>query len=278
MLSSATFGLIPLFTLPVIESGMHTRSIIFYRMLFSVVMLAVLILCRRQSFRISGKQLRTVFVLSIFYAATSLLLVESYLYIPSGVATTISFLYPVAVTLILFFGFRERISPITIAAIVLAIVGVGLLSLNSSQGKFETAGLVCVIATIFTYSTYIVGINKTCANSVGSLQLSFYVLLFTTGFFSINMLAQGGLEPIETTNVLGSLLLLGFIPTVLSNVFLALALKRTDSATASLFGCMEPLTALTVGYFVFNETIGWIQIFGAGIIISAVLMVVIKNR
>lgn len=278
MLSSATFGLIPLFTLPVIKSGMHTPSIIFYRMLFSVVMLAVLILLRKGSFKLNGKQVMTILALSVFYASTSLLLIESYLYIPSGVATTISFLYPVAVSLILFFLFKQRISKETMIAIVLSILGVFLLSGFSSQSGLNSTGLICVITTIFTYSAYIVGVNKTSANSVNSLTLSFYVLLFTCLFFSLNVFVRGGLEPIKSSTQLGSLLLLGFIPTVLSNLFLLLALKRTDSATVSLFGCMEPLTALLVGVFVFNEQLNAIKIAGVCLIILAVLVIVIKTR
>ncbi len=277
MLSSATFGLIPLFTLPVIKSGMHTPSIIFYRMLFSVAMLAVLILIRRESFRISAGQLKTIFFLSLFYAATSLLLVESYLYIPSGLATTISFLYPVAVTLILFFGFGQRVSAITLAAILLSFAGVVLLSLKTASGSLDGKGLLFAGITVFTYSTYIVGMNKSSVSSLSSLVLSFYVLLFTSLFFSVNMLLQGGLETIPGSGELCSLLLLGFIPTVLSNIFLFLALKRIDSATTSLFGCMEPLTALLVGYFVFGESMLWIQMAGAALIIAAVLMVVLQT-
>lgn len=277
MLSSATFGLIPLFTLPVIKSGMHTPSIIFYRMLFSVAMLAMLILIRRESFRISAGQLKTIFFLSLFYAATSLLLVESYLYIPSGLATTISFLYPVAVTLILFFGFGQRVSATTLAAILLSFAGVVLLSLKTASGSLDGRGLLFAGITVFTYSTYIVGMNKSSVSSLSSLVLSFYVLLFTSLFFSVNMLLQGGLETIPGPGELCSLLLLGFIPTVLSNIFLFLALKRIDSATTSLFGCMEPLTALLVGYFVFGESMLWIQMAGAALIIAAVLMVVLQT-
>lgn len=278
MLSSAAFGLIPLFTLPLIESGMHTPSVIFYRMLFSVIMLAVLIVVKRSSFKVNTKQLKTIFGLSFFYAATSLLLIESYLYIPSGIATTISFLYPVAVTLILFFGFKERISSTTLFAILLSLLGVFLLSGSTSQTTFQPIGLVCVITTIFTYSAYIVGINKTSANSVDSLTLSFYVLLFTCLFFAVNVFVRGDLEPIESTLQLGSLLLLGFIPTVLSNLFLLLALKRADSATVSLFGCMEPLTALGVGVLVFKEELDIIKIAGVILVILAVILVILRNK
>lgn len=278
MLSSAAFGLIPLFTLPLIESGMHTPSVIFYRMLFSVIMLAVLIVVKRSSFKVNTKQLKTIFGLSFFYAATSLLLIESYLYIPSGIATTISFLYPVAVTLILFFGFKEHISSTTLIAILLSLLGVFLLSGSTSQTTFQPIGLVCVITTIFTYSAYIVGINKTSANSVDSLTLSFYVLLFTCLFFAVNVFVRGDLEPIESTLQLGSLLLLGFIPTVLSNLFLLLALKRADSATVSLFGCMEPLTALGVGVLVFKEELDIIKIAGVILVILAVILVILRNK
>ena len=247
-------------------------------MLFSVIMLAVLIVVKRSSFKVNTKQLKTIFGLSFFYAATSLLLIESYLYIPSGIATTISFLYPVAVTLILFFGFKERISSTTLIAILLSLLGVFLLSGSTSQTTFQPIGLVCVITTIFTYSAYIVGINKTSANSVDSLTLSFYVLLFTCLFFAVNVFVRGDLEPIESTLQLGSLLLLGFIPTVLSNLFLLLALKRADSATVSLFGCMEPLTALGVGVLVFKEELDIIKIAGVILVILAVILVILRNK
>ena len=65
--------------------------------------------CRgRMRFRLGRKELRAVFLLSLFRAATSFSLVIAYRNIASGVASTIHFMYPLAVALAMICFFRER--------------------------------------------------------------------------------------------------------------------------------------------------------------------------
>ena len=134
VISSATFGLIPLFALPAIRNGIGVDSVMFYRFGISALVLGLWLVIRRYDLRISGRELFTLAGLGIFYAMTALLLTTSYLYIPSGIATTIHFLYPVLVTAIMIAFFIDKISLSVIIATVLAILGVYLLSSGEGEG------------------------------------------------------------------------------------------------------------------------------------------------
>ena len=101
MISSSTFGLIPLFALPAMQEGVGLDSVLFYRFAISAVVVGAYLLLRRVDLRITLKEFGTMVLLGGAYASTSLFLTASYLYIPSGVATTIHFLYPVLVTAIM---------------------------------------------------------------------------------------------------------------------------------------------------------------------------------
>lgn len=126
--SSATFGLIPLFSIPVLESGVNLESLCFYRFLVATLLMALFMLVKGVSFKIKREEFIPLFILSIFYASTSLFLTGSYAYMPSSIATTIHFLYPVLVTTIMILFFKERFSLFKGIAVVAALIGVYFLS------------------------------------------------------------------------------------------------------------------------------------------------------
>lgn len=83
MISSSTFGLIPLFALPAMQEGVGLDSVLFYRFAISAVVVGAYLLLRRVDLRITLKEFGTMFLLGGAYASTSLFLTASYLYIPS---------------------------------------------------------------------------------------------------------------------------------------------------------------------------------------------------
>lgn len=130
-LSSSTFRLAPLFTLLLLGLGYSSFEVLSYRWGVASLFLGALALLAGRSFRLSWPELRTVFFLSLFRAATSLSLVIAYQHIASGVASTIHFMYPLAVALAMMCFFREKGSVWVFAAIGMSIVGAVLLSLGN---------------------------------------------------------------------------------------------------------------------------------------------------
>lgn len=277
LISSGTFGLITLFTVPVINSGtLNSISILFYRLLFAALGVGVACIVNRDSFALHVKEIPKLLLLGVLYGATAFFLLLSYSLIPSGISTTIHFLYPVAVTLLMILFFKEKISMKVIASAMIAITGVALVSMRSSEGLDATAtlGVTYVLISVLAYGAYIVAVNKIGINRISSMALTFYVL--TTGAIMVGGygFATNTILPLTSMSVVINLLLLAIICTVISNLTLILAVKNIGSTVTSILGSLEPLISVAVGILIFGESITMIGYLGIVLIISSVIMVV----
>lgn len=278
VISSSTFGLIPLFALPAIQGGIGVNSVMFYRFGISALVLGLWLLGRRHNLRVTFRELGMLAVLGMFYAMTALLLTMSYLYIPSGVATTIHFLYPVVVTAIMILFFKDKVSLPLVVAVFMAILGVFLLSSSGATGEIHLGGLLLVLTTVVTYAVYIVSVNKSCVQRMDGLKLTFYVLLMGAVVFGTNLLLRGEvLDPIPDGETGIYLLLLALIPTLVSDFTLILSVQYVGSTTTAVLGCMEPLTAVVMGVLFLQERLEGGQVTGILIILLAVSLVILAN-
>lgn len=275
VLSSATFGLIPFFAIPSIESGMSVNTVVFLRFFISVIGMGVVLLAKRTSLRITLSEYKVVWGLSFFYAATSLLLTMSYMYIPSGTATTIHFLYPIFVTLVMILLFRERGNWLIYLASLMGVIGVAFLGHSTGGKGLNATGLTLALITVCTYGIYIVGVQKSKVHDMDGLKMTFYVMLNCTVIFFINSLVQdGGFSPIPNWRTGIDLVLLALIPTLVSDLTLILAIQRVGSTITAILGCMEPLTAVMMGILFLQEECHWNQGVGISIILVAVILAI----
>lgn len=280
LVSSLTFGLIPLFSLPVLASGVGLDSLCFYRFAFAAAAMGAYMLISGESLRISWREFATVAVLSIFYGSTSMFLTSSYAYIPSGIATTIHFLYPVLVTTIMITCFGERASWCIFAAAALALGGVYLLGGASEGATIQWRGLVAVLITVVTYATYIVGVNRSSVSKMEGRKMTFYVLFCSAMLFLLNLMVRNGgvIDPIPDSAALLRLLLLALVPTLLSDLALIYAIQLVGSTTTAILGCMEPLTAVVIGIVCFGERFSAMQVAGVVVVLAAVTLVIMAER
>ena len=279
-LSSSTFGLAPLFTLLLLGLGYSSFEVLSYRWGVASLFLGALALLAGRSFRLSWPELRTVFFLSLFRAATSLSLVIAYQHIASGVASTIHFMYPLAVALAMMCFFREKGSVWVFAAIGMSIVGAVLLSLGNvdfTRGN-TTLGMVSAAVSVVSYGGYIVGVRKSRAVGIDSTVLTCYVMAFGALFFIAGGLLTGGVR-LETDPHTWLYILGVAIPaTAVSNMALVQAIKSIGPTLTSIFGAMEPLTAVVIGIWVFAEPFTAKGAAGILLIVAAVSVVVLRSR
>lgn len=301
ILSSATFGLIPLFSIPLMENPGDTSlelnldNVCFYRFLFSALLMGLVVFVKnltspegekgikgalKSSFGVTPKQFLLLLLISVFYASTSIFLTASYTIgeIPSGLATTMHFLYPVFVTAVMILFFGEKITWMKCVAVLLAFGGVYFLSGASFGGgtALNPLGLLFVLVTIFTYGSYIIGVNNIRSiASMNGMKLTFYVLAFSCLLFMCNILAKGGeFQSLTTFHQWWNILALAFIPTLISDLTLVYAIQLIGSTTTAILGCMEPLTAVLVGIAVFGERLDANQGIGMILVFFAVYLVI----
>lgn len=278
IMASSTFGLLPLFTLPVMGEGLTTFSILSYRMLFASILVAVLMLIGRVSFATNLKELRWFAVLGFLYYGSAALLFQAYGGMASGLATTLHFMYPVSVTIIMALVYKQRPSVVTICAIILSLVGVALLCLReSSTGVSSLLSVFLVLLSGVCYAVYLVLVSTVRRiNQQNSQKLTFYVLMFSGAFFMLSTLQGGGLQIIPSASAGINLLLMATLPTLLSNLALVRSVKNIGSTLTSVLGAMEPLTAIIVGILVFDESLRGLMIVGIILILVSVSLIVLS--
>lgn len=277
ILSSASFGLIPLFAIPAMQHGMDFMNVLSYRFLFATLSLAILLKVRKNSFRIEKTDFTILSPLAIFYLISSVFLLWGYKFMPSGIATTLHFTYPIITTLVMMIFFREKSSKWRISAILLAIAGVYALSHTEPSGKASLAGIIIVLLSAVGYALYLVAVGQRKNKNLQGLKLTFYVFLAGTIVLWAGMGISGNLQSIPDLSTGVNLLLLAIIPTVVSNLTLVEAIKHIGATQTSVLGAMEPVTAVIVGITVFGESFSLTIAAGIALIITAVTIIILKK-
>lgn len=278
IISSATFGLVPLFSIPLLHAGMASPAILFYRMSLSAAIMGLLCLVMRHNFRVSGRDVATLAALSVMYSCTALGLLLSYEYIPSGISTTVNFLYPLVVTIVMSLFFHEKSSVWVAVSVLISLVGVALLSWGDVGHNSPERGVAYAGATVFTYAVYIIGVMKSRVSQLHPMVTAFYVLTFAAMTFMIYALSTTGVGAIHTWDTWRNMLLLALLPTVLSNLTLVLAIQAIGSTMTSILGSMEPLTAVLIGVVHFGERFNLDSAAGLILVVTAVIIVILQSK
>ena len=261
--TSVTFGLIPLFTLPLMEKGMRFDSILFYRFLFAAIALSGMLLAKKESFRTEMRNLPILILLGAFYTGSAMFLFWGYNFM--------------AVTLFMLFVFKEKTSWITLLAIGLAICGVARLSIDGGEMRLNGLGVIIVLLSAVAYALYIVTVNKSRVHDMPGRKLTFYVFIVSTSLFFIKAQAGTGIQPIPDLPSFINLVLLAFLPTVVSNITLVQAVHHIGSTLTSVLGATEPVTAVCVGVLVFGEPFTPHLALGILLIIVAVTLIILSK-
>lgn len=277
ILASTTFGLIPLFTLPLIHAGMAFDTILFYRFFIAAISVGLCLPLKREPLYLSRKELVTLFFLSAFYTLAALFVFMGFLYLSSGITTTIHFLYPVFVTLIMIFCFKEKKSIPIFAAIFLACTGVGLLSWGGEAHGANVTGIGIVLLSALCNALYIVGMYKGGLQKLSGLKITFYLLGFGAFFAFLFSLWQGTFFLVTDWRQIISLILLAEVTAVLSNFALIAAIKRIGSTLSSILGAMEPMTAVCVGVLLFHEPLTLRVSLGIVLILLSVFLIILAR-
>lgn len=281
MLSSAAFGLIPLFSLPLMARGLSPATVLFYRFLIASIVLGILILLRGERLHTSRRNLAKLTGMSLMYALAALLFMQAFKYMPSGVAATLHFSYPVMVMLMMIVFFHERFSSITALAVVLAISGVYLLSGGAQSGSvadMSMLGLTLALASALCNAVYITSLYAARISNMTGLVLTFYVMGFGALCSLANSLATNSFQMLQSWQELALAALLALVTAVLSNYTLILAVQRIGSTLAAVMGVLEPVTAVVVGILVFNEPFSLSLVTGLALIAVSVVLVMIGGH
>lgn len=274
LVAAATYGMNPLFALPLYAEGMGTISVLFWRYVLAVPIIALMAAARGQSFRLDRKQFAVITILGLLMGYSSLALFESYNLMAASIASTLLFVYPLMVAVLMAIFFRERLTVKTCTCLALALGGIGLLYKAADGATLSPAGMAWVMSSSLAYAIYIVYINRSGLATVPTLILTFYSLLAGSVIFIGAGIGEGGITVPSTPLMWGCVLCLALLPTALSMACTTVAVNRIGSTPTAILGVFEPVTAIVIGVAVFGEQLTPRDVTGLVLIITAVTIVV----
>lgn len=292
-LAAAAYGTNPIFAKPCYADGMNPDSVLLFRYVFGLLLLSVVMgynAWRRHDFRsffvVSRHTLPQLILMGILMALSSLTLFVSYNYMPVGIASTLLFIYPILVAVIMTLCFHERMSWLVVGCLLLATFGISLLCKSDQTPDADISaltsdfaiGFLFVMLSSLSYAIYLVGLNKTRVRTIASMPVTLYVIFFGMFLFVIRVLMGTPLtlphNPWMWLNLIG----LGLFPTVFSLVFTAKAIQNVGSTQTALFGALEPVTAVILGILLLGEAISLREFVGMVLIFVSVTLVMSRKR
>ena len=276
IISAICYGMNPLGALFLYEEGLNVNSVIFYRFIFASILLAIFMLIKKDSFYLKFKEIILLALLGLLFGISAISLFNSFLYMDAGLASTVLFIYPIFVAIIMALFFKEKNSIITILSIIFAFLGVVLLY-ESDGANVSNFGIFLVIVSSLCYAIYIVIINQYL--KLSALKVTFYSMLFCTITILIHSFFDSSLNimPLVNFNMWFYTIFLALVPTIISLLFLIKAIQLIGSTSASILGALEPLTAVMIGVYVFNEKITFWLVIGIVFILFGVILIVLKD-
>ncbi len=277
--AAVCYGTNPLGALNLYAEGMNTPSVLFYRFGLAWLIIAAVMLFRRESLRVDRREFLTLSALGLLFIGSSLTLYLSFRLMPAGVASTILFTYPVMTAVIMALFFREKITLSTVSSIALAMAGVLLLYWGDGTGALHLGGVILVLVSALTYALYIIVVDKSPLQ-MSSFKINFYVLLYCAAGMVLFALLSGQplmLPPTPTAWLWVSWL--AIVPAIMALVMMVYAAKYIGSTPTAILGALEPTTAVLIGVLVFAEPFTLRLLLGILLVLASVSIVVLaKSR
>lgn len=266
-LSAAAFGTLAIFGRYAYAAGMDTFTVLFLRFSLASMVMAILLVARRESLP-RGKILAQLIGMgALGYVGQSFLYLTAINYASAGLVALLLYLYPCFVLILSVIVFRERVTRVKVVALTLALFGTAL-TVDPQGG--QTIGALMAITAAAIYSVYII-VGANVMKHVSAVQSSTVIFASAGAVFGTMTLFNGVHFPIHDSGwltVAGIVLIATVIPVV---SFLA-GLERVGPTNAAMLSTLEPVVTVVLGASLFGEQLSPIGLAGGGLILLAVLL------
>ena len=276
-ISAFTYGLIPLFMIPIKkEESFSVDATLFYRFLIASGAIVFFLFYQKERLRISFREMLIMSLLGLLYALSAEFLFLAYDYLSPGIASTIFFSYPIIVALVLILFYKEKLTLPTLLSLLLVVAGVGVLSIKKGEA-LNYIGLGISLLGALVYALYILIVNKVRIESSG-VKISFYSMLFSSLYFLVKSLLLRESITISSWALAGDLTLFAIITTSLSLVTLVYAVRYIGSTPTAIMGAFEPIVAVLISVGLFGEQLTPSLVIGGMVIITGVLIDILFRK
>ena len=272
MISAVFFGFIPLFVKTICAGGGNSVSAAFYRFFLSVPILYIYLKAQGISMRMTRTEFAKIALITIFgYGGTAVLLFSSYNFIPSGMSTTIHFMYPVFTILGCMIFFKEKVSPLKLLCVALCFGGI-LLFYNGESGG-SVLGMALSFLSGVTYAFYTIYLEKSGLQKMENLKLIFYMNTVAAAMILVMALLTAQFTLRLTPLAWGTAVFFATATSLIGVLGYQIGVKCIGPQNAAILSTFEPITSVIVGVLVYREAFSARTLLGCLCVLSAVVIV-----
>ena len=244
-------------------------SVLAVRFILAFLILAVVFFNRLRS--CDKRSLRGGLILGVLYTVCMILEMYGLRLIDSGTSALIENMAIVLVPIYAAVLTKTAPKRKTMLCAVLAVMGVGLLSVTQSAVKGGVLGIILTILAAMTYAACIMATQKVSQNAdpiaIGVIQLG------VMGFLSLmTAFPTGGFTLPQSSGQWVMMALLVLLCSCFGFAFQPLGQKYLSAETAAIFTVINPLTASLMGIFIAGEAVTPLKLIGYILIMSALVV------
>ena len=277
IVASAAYGMNPVFAVPLYNEGMDPVSVLFFRYLLGIPAVWLLMWYRGRHVNVGAPIISRIAILGVLMVLSSLALFFSYTLMDVGVASTVLFVYPLMVAIIMTTFYQEILSFTSYLCLIGGILGVFLLCGPSTSAHMDILGVGAVLLSALAYAIYIVLVNHNPFKNVATLTLTFWVLVFGFIILAGVVAFRRHLDIPHTAGMWFNAVMIAIVPTVISFVCTNKAIEAIGATSTAALGVFEPLTAVVFGILMFGEVMT-MNIFAGMLMIMLSTTLVITRR
>lgn len=269
--ASLQFGVIVVVGKRVLERGMTVESMLAFRFSIAASLLVlVLVALRRPVLAAPGERSGTAALAVFGYGVEATFFFTAARHGTAAAVTLLFFTYPVFVTLGAWFFGRRSPARLTVAALVLAVVGAGIVAGTGAGLSIDSTGVVFALAAALTYSAYLLGADAVLRRTPPLTSAMWISAGASIGLFVFSSVSGRYTSPTSAADW-WSLLVMGAAS---AGAFVCLmgALQRIGAVRTAIVSATEPLSAALLGYLFLDEAVDAGTAIGGGLILVAAVM------
>lgn len=270
LLAAVLFGSNPSVEALLLGAGLPSTLIAFWVIAVSGGLALLLGAVRRESFRLTGRQLRMMVLAgAVGRGMTEIFLVMAYTMVPAGVATMVHFFFPTIVCIAAIVIFHEKWAWHKAAAILLSVCG--LSGIAGGVTGASIIGILCAGITSFTFAFYYLVTERSCIRDLPPMAMLFYLHLFA-GIASAAVVAVRHEWVTDVSPATSLILFASGLICFLGFVFLNTGIPLIGAGAAAFINMLEPVTSVLLSVLLFHQTLSARTAAGCVFIVCALFV------
>jgi len=271
VVSAFSFGSISVLTVLTTNAGVPLITAMAWRYVLGAVLLGAVVQIKRVGAIPSWRIIQLMLIGGLGQALITYLSLHALEYIPVGPLAFLFYTYPAWVALLAAVRRTEKLTPVRVLALMLALTGVTIM-IGAPTEKLNPIGVMLAIVSALLYSAYLPALAHV-QRGIPALLSTFLVIVGAAISFVIAALFTGALFVPSGAAVWSNIFVLALVSTVIAFSSLIKGLSVLGPVRTAIIATIEPFFTAILGALVLASQFGVATLIGGILIATAVLVI-----